>query len=281
MTTARTPGPEAGARLRVATLNLWGTRGDWPARRERLAAGFAEISPDLVVLQETILTDEYDQVRDLLGEEYHVVHQSKREPDGQGVSTASRLPLGEVSEVDLQLTPRTLDFACTSLLAEVLAPPPFDRIWLLNHFPSWRLDLAYERERQAVVAARVLQDAAAARPGHQLVAGDLDADPDSSSIRFWTGRQSLESTSVCFRDAWESTHGRHSADRFGHTYVPDNPHSVDWDWPFRRIDYLLVGCGHHGGPTLAVRHCVRAFDRPWDTVSDHYGLVADLVPAPG
>jgi hypothetical protein len=39
-----------------------------------------------------------------------------------------------------------------------------------------------------------------------IVAGDLDADPGSASIRFWTGRQALDGFSVCYRDAWEKVH---------------------------------------------------------------------------
>jgi endonuclease/exonuclease/phosphatase family metal-dependent hydrolase len=61
--------------------------------------------------------------------------------------------------------------------------------------------------------------------------------------------------------------------------VPDNPLVADWDWPFRRIDYIFVRCDVHGGPTLAIQDCARTFDKPVDDVwaSDHFGLVADLV----
>jgi hypothetical protein len=64
----------------------------------------------------------------------------------------------------------------------------------------------------------------------------------------------------------------------GHTFTPDNPLMNAWDWPFRRVDYLLVGCGTHGGPTLAIRSCERVFDQPVDGIwaSDHDGLLADL-----
>jgi endonuclease/exonuclease/phosphatase family metal-dependent hydrolase len=112
------------------------------------------------------------------------------------------------------------------------------------------------------------------------VAGDLDAIPESSSIRFLTGRQSLEGTSVCYRDAWESTHGSLG----GHTFTPDNPlvagGEVAWDVA-RRIDYIFVRCNDRG-PTLDIRACARLFDEPLDGVwaSDHFGVVADLaVPA--
>lgn len=274
--------------LRLATLNVWGTRGDWQPRRERLAAGFAELAPDLLTLQETIVTDTYDQVRDVLGDGYHLVHQTAREDDGQGITTASRWPVGQVIEVDLQINDRTTGFACTSLVTEILAPEPFGRIWLVNHFPSWRLDLEHERCLQTVRTARVVERLAAERHGHVIVAGDLDADPDATSIRFWTGRHPLEGMSVCYRDAWASAHptgpgqepgqepSRELGSELGHTYVPGNPYSVDWDWPFRRIDYVLVRCALHGGPTLAIADCVRTFDQPDTTVSDHYGVAVDL-----
>ena len=46
----------------------------------------------------------------------------------------------------------------------------------------------------------------------------------------------------------------------------------------RKIDHILVRSGLHG-PTLQVADCQRVLDRPvagiW--VSDHYGVVADLV----
>jgi len=264
--------------LRVATLNLWGQRGDWPARRRVLAAGFARLDADLLAFQEAIVTNGVDQVREILGDRYHVTHQKDREIDGQGVSIASRYPVTGSWEVGLAVTPRTAGFAATTLVAEVDAPPPAGPLLFANHLPSWQPDFERERELQAVAAARSLEGAVTERRRHVIVAGDLDADPDAASIRFWTGRQSLGGVSVCYRDAWASAHSREP----GHTFVPDNPLGADWDWPFRRIDYLLVRCGQHGGPTLAVRSCERVFDEAVDGVwaSDHFGLRADLtVPA--
>ena len=265
--------------MRVATLNLFAHGGDWPARRAVLAAGFQDLDADLVALQETIVTDDEDQVVEVLGDDYHVVHQTDREPDGQGVSIASRWPVREVHEIDLNVTHRTRDFACTTLVALIDVPAPVGALLFVNHLPNWQVHLAYERELQAVATARFLEVAVLENNPHVVVAGDLDADPASASIRFWTGRQSLGGMSVCYRDAWESAHPAEP----GHTFVPDNPLVTDRDWPFRRIDYLLVRCGEHGGPTLAIRSCELLFDRPGgaagDTwASDHFGVTADLYP---
>jgi endonuclease/exonuclease/phosphatase family metal-dependent hydrolase len=260
------------ARVRVVTLNAWGTRGDWDARRPPMREAFAELSADLITLQEIIVTDDYDQAREILGDGYSLIHQAVRESDGQGVTTASRFPVGQVLEVDLHLTKRTAGFASTCLITEILAPDPVGRIWLANHLPDWQLDHEHERQLQAVAAARSLEHLVAERPGHVLVAGGLDADPDATSVRFWTGRHAVDALSVCYRDAWASAH----PDDRGHTFVPDNPHSADWDWPYLRIDYILVRCGKHDGPTLRIADCARTFDQPGTTVSDHYGLVAEL-----
>jgi endonuclease/exonuclease/phosphatase family metal-dependent hydrolase len=269
-------------RLRVLSLNLWGRRGAWEERRAVLVEGLRELRPDVVAFVEAIKTDDYDQVVDLLGTGYEVAHQASREPDGQGASIASRWPLEDPHEVDLHVTPRTASFACTTLVAEIAVPDPFGALLFANHVPSWQLDFEREREAQALAASRFIEELVGERKLHVILAGDLTADPDAASVRFLSGRQSLESVSVCYRDAWESKHPGEP----GHTFTPRNPLVADWDWPFRRLDYILVRCGEHGGPTLAIADCWLVFDEPKGGVwaSDHFGVVAELElprPAPG
>src|SRR5205085_6870429 len=102
------------AAVRVATHNVWGLRGDREHRLHILRDGYERLSPDVVTFQETIVRDDLDQARSILGDGYHLVQQRFREPDGQGVTIASRWPVGEVIECDLNVTPRTSEFACTT-----------------------------------------------------------------------------------------------------------------------------------------------------------------------
>jgi len=126
----------------------------------------------------------------------------------------------------------------------------------VNHLPSWQLSFEHERELQAVPVARFVEELVARRDRHVVLVGDFDADPGAASVRFWSGRQSLGGLSVCYRDAWESAHPGEP----GHTFTPDRPPPrADPDWPFRRIDYIFVRCGLHGGPTLAME---RRIDEP-------------------
>jgi endonuclease/exonuclease/phosphatase family metal-dependent hydrolase len=266
--------------VRVATLNLWGRSGAWAGRRSVLVEGFRELRPDLVAFQESIVTGGDDQVAELLGGGFQLVHQRARAADGMGVSIASRWPLRGVRELDLHVTPRTAGFPCVTLMAEVAVPEPVGPLLFVNPFPSWQPAFEHERALQAVVAARPIEELAGRGGLHVVLAGDLDADPEAASVRFWSGRQALDGTSVCYRDAWERVHPGEP----GETFTPSNPLVVDRDWPFRRIDYVFVRCGDHGGPTLEVAGCGRIFDRPVGGVwaSDHFGVVADLVaPAAG
>jgi endonuclease/exonuclease/phosphatase family metal-dependent hydrolase len=254
--------------MNVVTLNLWARQGDWPARREVLVSGLRALAPDLVALQETIVTEDSDQARDILGDGFHVVHSRRRDPEGLGISIASRWPFAAVEELQLEGSVRDEGFPCTTLIATVEVPGIEAGVRFANHFPSWKPQQEFERERQAVQAARRLEEL----PGHAIVAGDFDADPDAASLRFWMGRQSLERFSVCYRDAWARVH---PSDDGAATFSPnENPLVVDPDWPFQRIDHILVRCGEHGGPTLPIRGCRRIFDDV--PASDHYGLLAEL-----
>jgi len=257
-------------------LNVWGRNGEWTERRAVLMRGLREAQPDLVAFVEPIKADDYDETVDLLGPGYRVAYQTAREADGTGVSIASRWPVGEVHEVDLRVTARTADFQGTTLLAEILAPDTIGPLLFVAANPSWQMGFERERELQAVAAARLVEQLVGGRRVHVVLAGDFDAVPDAASIRFWTGRQSLDGMSVCYRDAWESVHGSDP----GHTFTPRNPlvaaGETAWDVG-RRIDYVFVRCDDHG-PTLDIRGCARLFDEPVDGVwaSDHLGVVADL-----
>ncbi|MGA8593109.1 MAG: hypothetical protein WB676_00040 [Bryobacteraceae bacterium] len=189
--------------------------------------------------------------------------------------------------MDLNVAPRTAGFPCTSLVAEVVAPSQIGPLLFVNHFPNWQLSFEYERELQAVSTARFVEERIGQGNQQVVMVGDLDADPNAASIRFWSGRQSLGGISVCYRDAWESTH----PELAGHTFTPQNPLVKDEvvkgmrpfrDWPFRRIDYVFVRFGAHGGNALDILACERIFDESVDGVwaSDHFGLVADLVRVP-
>lgn len=264
--------------LRLYTHNIWCRHGKWADRCRVLTDGIQALSPDLITFQETVVLGNDDQVAEILGSEYHVVHSRERAVDGMGISIASRWPIRVVAELDLNVTPRTADFPCTIVIAEVDAPEPFGPLLLANHFPDYQVDHEHERELQTVLAARAIEERVRDQSMHVLLSGDLDAEPNAASLRFLAGKQSLDGLSVCYRNTWDAIHPGES----GGTFIPGNPLAPD-DWPYQRIDHILIRCGEHGGPTLRIVGCDRVFVEPIHGVwaSDHFGLIADFAPYVG
>jgi endonuclease/exonuclease/phosphatase family metal-dependent hydrolase len=254
---------EAGRDLSVLTYNVLSpAHADWPARRKVITAGLADLDPDVLLLQE---------VAEDLVDRHHAWH-SQRSADGVGAALYSRWPIVAVHEQDLRVTSR-VDLPWSAVVvAEIGAP--FGTLLVAHHKPTWHLGYALERELQAVAAARFIEKQAFERDVHVILAGDFDDPPESSSIRFWTGRQSLDGLSVAYRDA---TDGQL-------TFTPENPLVTAGEMALeegRRIDYVMVRCGVHG-PTLRTVGARRVFDRPVDGVwpSDHFGVFAEFAVAP-
>jgi endonuclease/exonuclease/phosphatase family metal-dependent hydrolase len=260
--------------MRILTQNVLGPAHGhgWDRRRAVLVDGFRALAPDVVALQEVV------DVPDLLGPGWHEVWHPTRADDGEGAALASRWPIGQVHTIDGRITDRARELAWSgTVLAEVLAPEPLGPFFVLHHKPIYHGDGEREREVQAVAAARLVRAVVPDPDRHVVLLGDFDARPDAASMRFWTGRQSLDGTSVSYHDAWESAHG----DAPGLTFTPENPLVRVGGWHLvrgRRIDYVLVR-GRPQGPTLQVRSCERVFVDPVDGVqaSDHYGVLAELV----
>ena len=264
--------------MRVITQNLLGHHMDWPRRLPAVASMFRRLDPDVVTLQETVATDGYDQAIEALGDGYHLTHHPLREPDGSGITIASRWPIGTVRELDLQVGPRTADFPASAQIADIHWPHSDVPLLLVNHKPSWATNLEYERGRQAVLTAGYIEELVERSGQHVVLAGDMDAVPEADSIRFWRGLHALDGTSVSYRDAWELTHGAGP----GPTFAPSTTPIMEDHWQTdldRRIDYVFVRCGR-AGPSLRVTNACRTFEGPLDGVwpSDHFGVVADLEP---
>ncbi|HEV2529468.1 MAG TPA: endonuclease/exonuclease/phosphatase family protein [Thermomicrobiales bacterium] len=267
--------------LRVLTMALLSPDyADWSQRRRVLRRVLSEVRPDVVALQEVDCRDGYEEVRYLLGTGYSLSPHSARSENGVGAVLASRVPPTSRNELDLRVTARVDLPWSAAVAAEIRLPAPFGPTLFVHYKPTWHIGYAHERELQAVACARFIDDLVAGRDMHVVVLGDLDDTPDSSSIRFWTGRQALGDCSVAYRDAWESAHPGEP----GHTFTPANPFVRAGEMALesgRRIDYIMVRCGPHG-PTLDVVDSRRVLDQPVDGVwaSDHFGLLAVLqVPA--
>ena len=263
--------------VRVLTMNVYGPANpDWDRRHRLIGETIRALDPDVIALQEVPI-DAPETLAALLGEDHHLTHFSRPSEDGVAGTLATRWPHQVVQGIDLRIRDRSLPTLpwCAATIVEL--DSPVGPMIVAHHKPSWPFPFELEREEQAVLVARALEDHVGERDLHAVVLGDFDATPDSASLQFWRGRRPSLGMSVCYQDAWECAH----PDEAGFTFELRNPLVLEGEVATavsRRIDHILVRSGLHG-PTLQVADCRRVLDEPVNGVwaSDHFGVVADLV----
>lgn len=270
--------------LRVFTMNIWNFDGPYEKRQKLLRAGIRKLDPDLLAFQEAGRDGKRDQVGDLLeGMGYHVMHQFEApgsQPGRDGCCVASRWPF-ELLEV-LPLGPKYY----AAVAVRVAAPEPVGPMVFVCPKPAWELNRERERELQAVALDALVRRHARRAEFPTVIAGDFDATPDSASIRFLTGMQSLEGRSTQYLDAWQQAGGASA----GYTWSYRNGFAaaiidqcVRQPRHERRIDYIFLGSPHDHARFARVRACRVVLDKPVAGVwpSDHYGVYAEIEVVPG
>lgn len=266
------------------TLNCWNVSEPFAPRMALVRAEIVRLHPDLVGFQEVVVRrdglDQAGMILDGLGyerafgdayrwDERGVLPTGEVGGDAFGNVVAARwrirhteseaLPGGETGEH------RSATGALVETPAGLL---PFVTVHL-----NWRSDHGVVRERQVVALADFVRRLARDADFPAILVGDLNADPDSTEIRFLCGLTSLAGRSVYFQDAWRMTHPRDP----GFTWDNRNPYAATaWDAD-RRIDYVLVGHAMPDGRGR-VESAALAFTEPAAGVfpSDHFGLVVDV-----
>ena len=283
--------------MRVLTMNIWNFCEPYEKRQSLLRRGLQELDPDLMAFQEAGFTDGRHQVADVLrGMGYHILHQFEVQSDPRGVNglnttrangccVASRWPMQFTELLSLDITEHTHGYA--ALAVRVAVPSPVGPLLFVSAVTSWELNREYERERQAVEIVKMVHRHARKGEFPPIIAGDFDAAPEAASVRFLTGKQSLDGMSVCFRDAWAEVGDGGP----GYTWTTDNRHVREWVEAVmfekrhaRRIDYIFLGSFHDYPKYARISTCRVVLDRPTNGVwpSDHYAVHAtiDVQPSP-
>jgi endonuclease/exonuclease/phosphatase family metal-dependent hydrolase len=210
-------------RVRVITLNVWNTEGD-SRRLEHINSELRRLSPDFLALQEVVQTGEPKSLPRLLdGLDLHSTHQADLQAFAPpfsdrygGSAVATRWPHKAVEVLDLRL-PDAADVPWATL-AVVVDVPGEGELLFIGATAAWRLSAEAARERQALAVTDL--DARHRRNLPTIIAGDFNAGPDTASIRYLTGRQSLGGRSVLYHDAWAV-----GGDGPGYTWTIHNPNA--------------------------------------------------------
>jgi len=244
-------------RIIVLSLNIWNYRGGWAARRGRIARLIREADPDVVGLQEVRRDPRYafgvDQAAQLarltgLRHVYAPAMRYWRWPrieEGLAILTPHPILRHAIIPLRWDRADRFDPNRRIALHATIAVPggAPLD-CWVthLNQRPPLR-----------DASAAILRDALRATPS-PLLMGDFNAEPASATIQTFS--------EPALRDMWSFA----NPDDPGFTYPAEAPTG--------RIDYLFTRLGWRIERMERIGIGSRA-------LSDHCGLLATLVLAPG
>ena len=263
--------------LKVLTLNLWNDQGPYARRRERIREWITRLEPDVIGFQEVLRGPGVDTARDQVPDDYHVEFACAvpfwldREKEF-GNAVASRWPITDHETLEL---PGGRDERRVALSTTIDAP--FGPLSFTSTHLNFKLHHGHVRESQVVPLAQLVLKRRPRDGFPPILVGDMNAEPDSTEIRFLNGRHALDGFSAHFYDAWALTGDGGP----GYTWSNRNEYARIAQEPERRIDYIFVGYPllHPDAYGVGkVTHCRVVCDDEQDGVwpTDHFGVYAEL-----
>lgn len=271
--------------LRAVTLNCWNVSEPFAERMALIRSELARLEPDVIALQEIVVRrDGFDQAAYILedlgyarvfgpalrwDEDDLFLPADSERGDAFGNVIASRWPI-QAS------TLRALPGAETGERRSVLAArieTPWGALPVLTTHLNWKFDHGVVRERQVLAVAELASEWCRDAAMAPILMGDLNAEPDSTEIRFLCGLTSLAGRSVYFQDAW-----RIAGTGAGFTWDNGNRYAALENEPDRRIDYALVGLPDSRTGRGRIESVSLAFTEPRGDVfpSDHFGIAVEI-----
>jgi len=262
-----TPSTDAGTQLRLWTYNLlnpsnpMGGGDDVDERTQIVIDAINADQPDLIAMQEVVDSNSVPNRAEFIAAAtgYHFVWEQEYSAViyDEGIAVLSRWPILESEAIELPHLDLIL-FQRKVLRAQVDAPQgPVDLY--CTHMTVGG------SEEQSADQAKAAFDFISARAGTTpaFFAGDLNAEPDTLSMRFLRGEESHDGTTGDLSDLWLETNPSDP----GYTIAPDDPHD--------RIDFIYAAPSTPAAQPLS---CELIFDQQVGGVwaSDHIGVACDV-----
>ena len=254
---------EDDGEISILTLNMQTgfNDGEEIAVRTRVVADFIKKHlPDAVALQEVSETtnnyiNQGQKLKKMTGYEFEW-RQTHRVPlyYEEGIAVLSRWPIDSTSSASLPH--RDLGGSISRAIFEASIDHPTIPFQVFVTHMTVVSSESVKNDQAKAVSAFVDENQS---EDFALLAGDMNAKPDSTAMQFLRGRAEIDGESAGFTDAWLAVREANP----GPTHPADSPK--------KRIDYIYVTETPRSSPT---KNCRRVFKKPHDDVwaSDHLGV---------
>src|SRR5262249_46283171 len=157
--------PMPSETLRVVTLNVWNTQGPWPERLRLIRREMAELSPDVIGLQEVLHLDNappgtVDQAQSIAdGLSYYTAFASAWHIGAGRQSATAILSRGPIVDARNFMLPCEPEDETRALL-HAMIESPFGRLPVFVTHLSWQLHLSDIRQQQVAFIVQRIKELA-------------------------------------------------------------------------------------------------------------------------
>lgn len=258
--------------MRIATLNIWHRSNPWNERKAAILKELAELSPDILGLQEVLAPVDAeasgDQAKELAeGLGYEIAYAPACVWGGVtylGNAILTRYPI-----LDASFEPLPGHANESRSYVHAMLDTPHGAAPIFVTHLAWRPEDFATRIRQVeFLKKRIEELVPRSNQGlPAIVMGDLNAEPHSQEIRLFTDD---------FADSWVAA----GDGTDGFTWDRRNEYTHEHDVHSQRIDYILV---QQPMAPLRITSTRLAFARQHAGVwpSDHFGIVATFEASSG
>jgi len=210
---------------------------DFITRKEKIKKTFSEYNFDFYTLQEI---DKIKDIEYIIPKNYHYLKPTK---GGNTIISKTKaiksytIKLGDVDAIS-----GLYNLGCHTFLV------------ISTHF-TWGTGKEYARLENAYKLNKFIDKIApldanrSTNEIYTILAGDLNAEPDHSSIRYLTGKESYLKSSTQFTDPFENYNNNHTSSNKNKFFIrtaKENNFLYPKLIPNRRIDYILLRGFAHG-----------------------------------
>lgn len=272
----------------LTNLNLLHSPFRFEDRMRKIGNATADIAPDIFCVQEAFFENGAESfalktISEATGlEVVSIQPHFERHGAKSGVAILSSWPVIEAGDGRAPLDGEAGYNSCYVVLESPAKRP----VIVFSIHGAWGGHRENVREQKFLAInehAAELEAKYADRDPITVIAGDFNTRPDSSSMRFMRGLQSLHGQGTYWTDAWEAL-----GEGPGYTSDPTTKLAMQTALeggiflpqilPGRRIDYIMVKGWKYGkvGSPIEITLDYTEKDEDGYTVSDHYGLTTKI-----
>ena len=253
---------------------MWGHKGPFSKRIDRIKEWIKYLQPSLIGLQEVFVVEGQNELFNAIKNlNYNIEFQPTITNEDKEYGNAV-LSIWPIEKKKVLILPNKLN-AEPRLALTTIINSPFSRIFFTCTHLNWELKDTEVRYNQVESINTFINNITMLKDNISIIVGDFNADPDSKEFNIITKNENNHDFEKRYIDLWRYKNGLKN----GYTRDLSNPYARLTTPKNRRVDYIFMGVkDNNWEDDVEIQECKTVCNDQIDGIwpSDHYGVYASI-----